>query len=289
MGSLGPVSWEYGSTEERPWFRIGSFGVGTTEFVALASIISMFLYAADPVLVEWLALIPSHLYRGAVWEIVTWPIANVPAFMTVWNIAIFWFMGRRMERELGRARFGWMLLAITVAGSVLAILLSLAFQAPLAIGGISTLAMIVVLLFIADNPHAPFFFGIPAWVIGLVMVAIPILQFLGDRAWLYLLHFVLTLVAAAVAAKQAGLLSQYAFIPGRMWTPGQRARKKNRQRGTSGATVVQGPWTSSYEPPAREDAEMDALLDKIMASGLDSLTAKERKRLEELRQQRRSR
>jgi hypothetical protein len=34
---------------------------------------------------------------------------------------------------------------------------------------------------------------------------------------------------------------------------------------------------------------MDALLDKIMASGLDSLTPKERKRLEELRQQRRSR
>jgi hypothetical protein len=51
---------------------------------------------------------------------------------------------------------------------------------------------------------------------------------------------------------------------------------------------VKGPWLGP-EPPAREDEEMDALLDKIMDRGLESLTSKERKRLEELRQQRRAR
>ena len=94
---------------------------------------------------------------------------------------------------------------------------------------------------------------------------------------------------ASTDAKFAGLLSRYAFIPGQTITAQPRVRTpKTRRRTGKDSTVVQGPWTT-YEAPAREDAEMDALLDKIMATGLDSLTPKERKRLEELRQQRRSR
>ena len=146
----------------------------------------------------------------------------------------------------------------------------------------------------------PFFFGIPAWVLGLVIVVIPLLQYAAARAWIYLLQFVLNLMAAAIIAKFAGLLERYAFIPGHMYTPaprkrvtgvsrGERTRKPAPRTSTGGASnVVQGPWLGP-EPPAREDEEMDALLDKIMDHGLESLTSRERKRLEELRQQRRAR
>jgi hypothetical protein len=121
------------------------------------------------------------------------------------------------------------------------------------------------------------------------MVVIPLLQYVAARYWLGLLLLALSLVLSAIFAKLAGLLSQYAFIPGTMISDRPRPRtKKSSRRSGPDATVVQGPWTT-YEPPAREDVEMDALLDKIMASGLDSLTPKERKRLEELRQQRRAR
>ena len=291
------VSWLSGSDQEKPWFRIRSYGVGTSDFVAALSLVMMIVYAVSPPFVSALVLTPSDVLRGFVWQLATWPLANGPSFWTIWNAAVFWFTGRQLERELGKGRFGWMLVGITVAGSLLAVLLALGFRVDEPIlGGLGTLSMIVVLIFIAENPRMPFFFGIPAWVLGLVIVVIPLLSYVGARYWIGLLHFVLSIVAAAIVAKMAGLLSRYAFVPGSMITPKQRTlgqqrkrRRRSEPRSTSGGgTVVQGPWVGP-EPPAREDEEMDALLDKIMARGLDSLTGRERKRLEELRQQRRAR
>jgi membrane associated rhomboid family serine protease len=274
--------------------------VGTTDFVAGISLLMMIVYAASPAFVSYLALSPLAVLHGFVWQLVTWPLANPPSIWTIWNGAVFWFTGRQLEREVGKGRFGWMLLGITVAGSFLAVLLSLAFRvdAPM-LGGLGTMSLIVVLIFIAENPRMPFFFGIPAWVLGLVIVVIPLLTYVGDRYWIGLLHFVLSIVAAAIIAKFVGLLERYAFIPGHTYTPQPRKRdvgadrserrRKSAPRPSTGASnVVQGPWLGP-EPPAREDEEMDALLDKIMDHGLESLTSRERKRLEELRQQRRAR
>ena len=295
------MSWLSGSDQDRPWFRIRSYGVGTSDFVAGVSVLMMVVYAVSPTFVSYLALSPLAVLHGFVWQLVTWPLANAPSIWTIWNAAVFWFTGRQLERELGKGRFGWMLLGITVAGSVLAVLLALGFRVdePM-LAGLGTVSLIVVLIFIAENPRMPFFFGIPAWVLGLVIVVIPLLQFVGARAWIYLLQFVLNLVAAAIIAKFAGLLERYAFIPGHTYTPAprkrvtgvsrsERKRKPTPRANTGGASnVVQGPWLGP-EPPAREDEEMDALLDKIMDHGLESLTSRERKRLEELRQQRRAR
>ncbi len=291
------MSWLSGSDQEKPWFRIRSYGVGTSDFLAALSLVMMIVYAVSPPFVSALVLRPSDVLRGFVWQLATWPLANGPSFWTIWNAAVFWFTGRQLERELGKRRFGWMLLGITVAGSLFAVLLALGFRVDEPIlGGLSTISMIVVLIFIAENPRMPFFFGIPAWVLGLVIVVLPLLSYVGARYWIGLLHFVLSIVTAAIIAKMAGLLSRYAFVPGSMITPkqrklGQQPKRRRRSEPRSnpgGGTVVQGPWVGP-EPPAREDEEMDALLDKIMAHGLDSLTGKERKRLEELRQQRRAR
>jgi membrane associated rhomboid family serine protease len=293
VGTVVRVSWLSGSDQERPWFHVRSYGVGTSDFVAAVSVLMMVAAAISATFVAYLALSPALVLHGFVWQVVTWPLASDISFWTLWNAVVFWFTGRQLERQLGKGRFGWMLLAIVVSGAVLAVLLGLAFRvnAPM-LGGLGTLAMIVVLIFIAENPRMPFFFGIPAWVLGLVIVILPLLQYVGGRYWIGLLHFVLSLVIAAVIAKLAGLLGQYRFIPGRMYTPGERRRRRRQATqpyaGAGVGNVVQGPWLAP-EPPAREDEEMDALLDKIMAQGLDSLTGRERRRLEELRQQRRAR
>ncbi len=292
VGTVVRVSWLSGSDQERPWFHIRSYGVGTTDFVAGISILMMIVSAVSSAVISYLALSPGLVLHGFVWQLVTWPLASDTSFWTLWNAVVFWFTGRQLERELGKGRFGWMLIGITLSGAVLAVLLGLAFRvdAP-QLGGLGTLAMMTVLIFIAENPRMPFFFGIPAWVLGLVIVILPLLQYVGARYWIGLLHFVLSLFAAAAVAKVAGLLSRYRFIPGRAYTRGERRRRRRvtPPRTPAGASnVVQGPWIVP-EPPAREDEEMDALLDKIMAQGLDSLTARERRRLEELRQQRRAR
>jgi hypothetical protein len=71
--------------------------------------------------------------------------------------------------------------------------------------------------------------------------------------------------------------------------PVRSSKGKVRGKGRSGHPVVEGPWTAPTPTPvsnnketAAAQAELDDLLDKISASGLDSLTADEKRRLNEL-------
>ncbi|MBO0843244.1 MAG: hypothetical protein J2O46_08665, partial [Nocardioides sp.] len=57
-----------------------------------------------------------------------------------------------------------------------------------------------------------------------------------------------------------------------------------------GSNVVAGPWASTPQPPqSRDEQRMDELLDKIHATGTESLTDAERAELLELRERRRKR
>jgi hypothetical protein len=64
----------------------------------------------------------------------------------------------------------------------------------------------------------------------------------------------------------------------------RRPKPKRQRRSASGPTVVQGPWQPTVTPPvSRDQAALDALLDKISAGGMDSLTDGEREQLMVLR------
>ena len=63
--------------------------------------------------------------------------------------------------------------------------------------------------------------------------------------------------------------------------PGPRRAPKAKRHKSSGPTVVSGPWVGAVQQPL-EQREIDALLDKIAQSGLDSLTPHERRRLDEV-------
>ena len=74
-----------------------------------------------------------------------------------------------------------------------------------------------------------------------------------------------------------GVLTRYEWIPNLAW----KSRRQKRSRAT-GQTVVAGPWSGSSAPNPRDQYELDALLDKISASGIDSLARGEKARLIEL-------
>ena len=163
--------------------------------------------------------------------------------------------------------------------------------------GVRSIELAVLLIFIAEYPHIRFFFGIPAWVLGLVYVVTDILQISGSGANDQLLFYLASLIIAALAARAVGMLSAYPFIPKvplpdaltgtRSSGPRRSARGKVRGKGPK-REVVEGPWSAPQTAarPSPDDsaaqAELDALLDKISAGGLDSLTADEKRRLNEL-------
>ena len=111
-----------------------------------------------------------------------------------------------------------------------------------------------------------------------------VLQLVGYRDWWNLLHFLVGIVVCAVIARHYGMLSEHKFVPHiRMPHRERKPKRPKRAFDTSRPTVVTGPWEPREPQVSRDEARMNALLDKIHAQGQASLTEKEQAELLELR------
>ena len=256
-----------------PWFRIGTLEIGSGALLALMCAVSVLVYAIDKTVLIRLALIPDEITSGQVWRVVTWPLANGFDQQLLWvivSIAVLWYFGSRLEEQVGRTRFAWFLVMIILIPG----LVGTALDLPQA--GIHTVQLVVLLTFIAEYPNVRFFFGIPAWVLGAVYVAAEVLQLTGDRAGRRLLFFVVSLLVGALAARAVGMLENFPWIP-KISMPHRRRGPRQSRR----PAVVAGPWAGSGTV-SHDQSELDDLLDKISATGMNSLSKTEKERLNEL-------
>lgn len=280
------------------WFRLGSIEVTTTVLVVVLTIVSVIEWAlegnAGPVQ-SHLALDPSAVVTGQLWRLLTWPLAypfGIGLF-AILAVVFFWYFGSEIESILGKKRMAWFLGWTTLLLGLLWVglveltpitngLLSGAFE----LYGLNQLELMVLLVFIAESPQRRFFFNIPGWVIGAVIVAISVLGYVGNRQWLYLLDFLFGLVLVALVAKSLGLLSELSGVP-QLSFRRTRKPKRSKRSSSSGQTVIPGPWQqpppTATPPVSRDQAELDDLLDKIHAHGMDSLTDQEKDHLLVLR------
>jgi len=280
------------SLPERPsrdgWFRVGNIDVTTTALMVGLGILSIFLYAIDRTLVGRMVFSGYLVRDGDVWRLATWPIANPLNQQGLWivlTLAFFWFVGHRIEDHIGRSRFTWLLATMTIVPAALVTIIQ--FDVPYVSYGLSVLGIGLLVIFALDNPTAMFFFGIPAWVIAAIYVGIDALRYLGDRAYEPLMLEMAVIVIGLFGARQCGLLSHLQFIPQVM---GKRPHgvkagrgKAGKRKGTMGGpTVVSGPWAPEPAHTAADQTELDLLLDKISANGIDSLSKTEKARLNDL-------
>lgn len=286
-----------------PWFRVGTVDVTTTVAVVAVSVFSMILWAIEQSWLEPFILWPSRVLDGQIWRLITWPFPEEPDLWVVLLYFIFWMIGSQVERMLGRNRFAVLLLIVTVLTGVFGTLIDV----PEA--GLRTIELCVVLLFIAEYPFVRFFFGIPGWAIGLIIVGIEFLQLIGYDDWDRILFRLFSFVVTALVARSMGMLSEFPWIPAVPIGGAGRHRGRRPKRGSSrssrwtgvrgGGDVVAGPWTGEDrrgperseplpQPPrsateiAADQTELDELLDKISAGGLESLSGDEKRRLNEL-------
>lgn len=245
--------------------------------VVIAVVAGFLLNAITPYAGYALYLDPNLVAQFQLWRVLTWVMAGPIGLWPVVTLFFFWWFGTQLERQIGRSRFAWYVTGCTLALAALVMVLS--WFTPLygVLGGLDMLELMVLLTFIAEYPRIRFFFGIPGWAIGAILIAVQILSMLTSRYWFGLLVFVLGMGLCALVARATGLLADYSWLPalgrGRPRTP----RRKSRNR--RGSTVVTGPW----EHQSPDQAALDALLDKIHESGIDSLTKAEHSRLLELR------
>ncbi len=259
-----------------PWFRVGRLEVGTVMVVVLGVVASWLAWVVAPGLPQALAYAPELLASGQVWRLVTWPLANDLSFWSIISLFFFWYFGTDLERAIGRTSMAWLLVGIWGSLTAAATAVGLLLAGGWGLAGISIVQFAVLLVWIAEYPDRRFLFNIPAWVFGLVLVALQVLQAVAARDLGGLLSLLLGLALIAIAARRVGLLSHFSWIPGAAGTrrPRQRPRKE--------------PKVTRSQ--ARQDARsmtdrerLDALLDQINERGLNSLTDAERKELLRLR------
>ena len=226
---------------------------------------------------------PELVLDGQIWRVATWPVPNAPDIWLVIMLAVFWYFGTEVERLLGRVRFAVFIGLVTVIPGIVGALIDLPQY------GIRPVELCVFLLFVAEYPFVRFFFGIPGWVIGAVILGIEILQLLGDRNEKGIVFLFVALAVAAITARTMGLLGNYPWVPavpigalGRSRAaPSDRSPSSPAPRRSGGGDVVAGPWTAragavrpgrcpNRRRPAQaasDQAELDAILDKISRVG----------------------
>lgn len=265
----------YSSQQSDPWFRLGRIGVTTTVGVVLLGAASIIAWIIAPFLMGILSLRPEQVLGGEVWRLFSWPLIDGISLWTLLNLALIWLFGRDIEAQIGRSRmlalFGGIWLALTLTTTLTGLVVP-----GTELYGLSMVEFCLLLLWIAEWPTRRFFFNIPAWVFGLVILALQILPAIAMRSWGSLIGLLLSLALVALAARRVGLLAQYRWLPG---TPSTRQQRPPKRRPTAEQRQARQRLT--------DDQRIDELLDKINASGIHSLTRAERSELEKLRQRRR--
>ena len=254
------------------WFRLGRLEVGTVVLVMILVVASWLAWVAAPGLPGALAFSPQAVAAGELWRVFTWPLANGLSLWSVLTLFFFWYFGGELEASIGKVRMAWLLAGVWASLTVAATLAALALGGGLWLAGISLVEFVVLLVWIAEYPDRRFIFGIPAWVLGVVLVAVQALVMIASRDAGALLSLVLSLVLVAIAARRVGLLTGYPWIPG-----GPSSARKPAAR---------APRSGRARTPRRDrsDAErLDALLDQINERGIDSLSPGQRRELIRLR------
>ena len=246
---------------------------------------------------ESLALFPSRLTQGRVWELLSYQFLHGGLFHLLINCAMIWFVGRQMEESLGKTKFLTLYLIAGVFGGLLQCLLTWTHYLPEA-GVVGASAGIFGLIAA---------FAMVFWdreITFLIMFIIPVRM----RAK-YLLIALAVIGVLGIISKEGGIahgahlggmiwgvLFVLLFIQGGTWNGAEpwwwrlkdrfTVRRERNVVTTDGGARAYSHGDGSGETVKEVDyveTEIDPILDKISREGIHSLSDRERAILEQAR------
>lgn len=275
------------SDDHEPLFFVRGHPIGATLLligVFVASMLATTFLTAFGLggILDGLAFASAAVRHGAVWQLFTYALVNPPSIGFVIDMAMLWWFGREVEGFFGRRRFLWFYgFVIVTPALLLTVLPLLGWQGnPVRAGQPGSFAVFIA--FATLYPGAALLFGILAKWFAVVLVGIYTLMFLAANAWvdLLMLWTTVTLGHGFVRYEQGRLpLPQFSLRQLLNW------RRRPKLRVLPNPDVPARPTRRRPVVEVEEDAveSINPLLDKIARSGLASLTAKERARLEKAR------
>lgn len=263
-----PITW---------WKRVPIYATTIlTAFFALCVVVCTFFKAqmGASLTVEWLGFNPHLFFRGAVWQIFTFPFVSFPDFFVLFQFFAFYQWGSQVEAYIGRKKY-WQLLAAIL---LIEVLVTIVF------GGVAFgsfhLTVGLLIAFATLYPNIDYLFGwFPLKWFAAACIFLQTIAYISDHAYfsLILLYVVCATSFGFLRWTQRG--GDFSLPKFRM--PSFRPRPKLR--------VVRDEEARSTEVDEDDEddamAEVNALLDKIAKSGIGSLSAKERARLEKAREE----
>jgi membrane associated rhomboid family serine protease len=268
--------------------RRGAFLYTSASVVTKLIIVNVAVWVADFLTPEtargrWLS---DHLavHAGTLaqpwmwWQFLTAGFAHSPEQFQhiLWNMVALFFFGRDVEEVYGGKEFLRVYLAMVVVASVVwNVVTRLAGAADLEAYGASGAIAGVVVLYALHFPRRTvlflFFIPMPAWVLGVLLVAWDMLGAAGQAG------------AGNVAYSMHLAGAAFAFVYYQQrWNLGGLAERLFPFRWP---TFPRRPRLRVHQPPDEPlpsdlNAEVDRILEKIYREGESSLTSKERRTLE---------
>ncbi len=269
----------YGYSEEhRPVTYWRGHPIYAAQFIVIAYCVLMVVVAvlgsaAAPIF-GWLGFSSTKVLSGEIWRLATYGWFNPPSLFFVVDMLMLWWFGGELERTFGRRIYFYLYGGIYLLPPLVLLGLS-AFGPTATFGQPGALALFIA--FATHFPSAPVFFNLLAKWAALILVGIYSLIALAERNWTALTFLWVTCGYAHLFTKyQQGTFSlPTASLFKRR--PKLRALPDLPVKKASSATAAVAETDDSPM------AEVDALLDKIAKSGIGSLTAKERAKLEAAR------
>ncbi|MDQ7773204.1 MAG: rhomboid family intramembrane serine protease [Elusimicrobiales bacterium] len=208
----------------------------------------------------WFGLVPAMVMKGELWRTLTYVFPHGGFWHLLFNCFLIWTLGGMMEAGMGSARYGRLLLYCSLAAAFLTVAVTPHSRIPVI--GASGAVFGMLGAFAALNPDAVvrlyFLFPMSARALVILLAVVELAMSLSGSN-----------PGIASTAHLGGLAAGWLIARPPLFAERLAAALRPAPR------------------PARDpQAELDRLLDKISASGMESLSRRERETLERLSRER---
>lgn len=264
--------------DARPIAHIGRVPVTLTLILAAVQILSLvagviFLRSG---LMTALIFDSERFFAGQAWRAFTYALANdvrtvSPPFFLI-GLVFFLMFGGMVEARLGAARFG-LLYGLLWLFLPLVLVIGVPFFGHGSLAGSSLINLGCFIAFATLFPHLPVLFSLTAKWVASGYVAILALQMVAYSAWGQVWALAGLCVVSTLLARKLDAPSELATLSeGGFLTALKNIFASSRS-----------PKLQALPPPDDPERVVDTLLDKISQRGIGSLTATERRQLENAR------
>ncbi len=262
-----PITW---------WKRVPIYATTILAGLMVIGLLASVFLASARISLEPLAFFPPQFARGYIWQLVTYPFIGMPSFFTALWILAFYSWSVEIEKYLGRARY-FRLVGLLIVAEALICGLWYAAGVPERAMGSYHLTAAMLIGFATLYPNVEYFGWIPLKWFAFVCITLGVLMYFPERAWPPMSQLL------GVCAVCYGYIR---FIQKGGIVELPNLARYFRPRPKLHALPDVEPRERFRREPDQDESmiEIDALLDKIATSGLDSLTTRERAKLEKARE-----